>query len=55
MKKRILIADDEAALLKTMAFTLKRKGYETVTFENGRNAYNAIIETFKRGELFDLI
>ena len=55
MKKRILIADDEAALLKTMAFTLKRKGYEAVTFADGKSAYNAIMIASKNGKFFDLI
>ena len=55
MKKRILIADDEAALLKTMAFTLKRKGYETKTFIDGIGAFEEITEEFKNNLLYDLI
>ena len=55
MKKRILIADDEAALLKTMAFTLKRKGYDTVTVEDGQTAYNEILEAFHNNNNYDLI
>ncbi len=55
MKKRILIADDEAALLKTMAFTLKRKGFEAITFENGQSAYNEIKEAFQDNKLYNLI
>lgn len=55
MKKRILIVDDEAALLKTMAFTLKRKGFEAITFENGQSAYNEIKEAFQDNKLYNLI
>jgi len=54
-KKRILIADDEAALLRTMTFILKRKGYETVAVDNGRSAYNKILETYKNKNPFDLV
>ena len=55
MKKRILIADDEAALLSTMAFTLKRKGYETYTFIEGSSAYEEILKSFQNNKLYDLI
>ena len=55
MKNKILIADDEAALLSTMAFTLKRKGYETYTFIEGRSAYEEIINSFQNNKLYDLI
>ncbi|MFC1898563.1 response regulator [Candidatus Cloacimonadota bacterium] len=55
MKKRILIADDEAALLRTMAFTLRRKGYETKTFTDGRSAYEEIQKSIHDKSLYDLI
>ncbi len=55
MKNRILIADDEAALLKTMAFTLKRKGYETITFKDGYTAYKEIMEAFHNSNNYNLI
>lgn len=55
MKKRILIADDEAALLHTMAFTLKRKGYEVVIVEDGKSAYKKTMETYQNDKLYDLI
>ena len=46
MKKRILIADDETAMLHTMAFTLKRKGYEVETVSDGEMAYKKIMEKY---------
>jgi DNA-binding response OmpR family regulator len=55
LKKRILIADDEAALLRTMAFTLRRKGYETKTFTDGRSAYEEIQRSHHNNTLYDLI
>jgi len=54
-KKRILIADDEVTLLQTMAFTLKRKGFETVIVNNGNTAINKIKETYSNNESYDLI
>lgn len=54
-KKRILIADDEAALLQTMAFSLKRKGYDTVTVRDGKAAWKKIIEASQNNEHYDLI
>jgi len=53
--KRILIADDEVALLKTIAFTLKRKGYATSSFKDGKSAYEEIMKSFENNELYDLI
>jgi DNA-binding response OmpR family regulator len=55
VKKKILIADDEAALLRTMAFTLRRKGYETKAFTDGRNAYEEIQKSHHNNKLYDLI
>ncbi len=55
MKKRILIADDERALLHTMAFTLKRKGFDVETAEDGETAYKKIIDTYQNNKLYDLI
>jgi len=55
LKKRILIADDEAALLHTMAFTLKRKGYEVETAIDGESAYKKIMEKYFNDKLYDLL
>ena len=48
LKKRILIADDEKALLHTMAFTLKRKGLDVETAADGDSAFKNIMETFSK-------
>jgi len=55
MKKRILIADDEAAMLHTMAFTLKRKGYEVETVSDGERAYKKIMEKYFNHKIYDLL
>ena len=55
MKKRILIADDEVALLRTMAFTLKRKGFDVDIVEDGENALKKIMKTYQNNKLYDLI
>ena len=55
IKKRIFIADDEAALLHTMAFTLRRKGYEVAIAEDGKNALSQITEAYQNDKSFDLI
>jgi len=54
-KKRVLIADDEVTLLHTMAFTLKRKGYEVVTVKDGEAAYRKIIGRSGDETDFDLM
>ena len=41
-KKKVLIAEDEQTLLKTIEFTLKDKGYETITATDGEEALNLI-------------
>jgi len=55
LKKRIFIADDEVTLLHTMAFTLKRKGFEVEIAEDGESAYKKILETYQNNQLYDLI
>lgn len=54
-KQKIIIIDDEKTLLHTMAFTLKRKGYDVVIVEDGKNAHKKIIDSYKNDELYDLI
>jgi len=53
--KRILIADDEIELINSMAFTLKRKGFEISKATNGLSAFEQISETCKNNNPFDLI
>lgn len=55
MKKKILIADDETALLNTMAFTLKRKGFEVTIVEDGESALKNIMQTYQNNKFYDLI
>ncbi len=48
--KRILIAEDEVMLLKSIEFKLKKDGYEVVAVSDGQ----AAVESFKT-ESFDLV
>lgn len=48
--KRILIAEDEVMLLKSIEFKLKKDGYEVVAVSDGQ----AAVESFKTGS-FDLV
>ena len=52
-KKRILIAEDEINLLKSMSFTLRRKGFEVVEVSSGSQALKAVKDSDKF--YFDLI
>ncbi len=42
MKKKILVADDDPALLQMMEAVLKREGYEVLTAHNGQEALNLV-------------
>jgi DNA-binding NtrC family response regulator len=42
MAARILIADDDSSLRRVIQFKLKRKGFDVVAVENGRQAYNEL-------------
>jgi len=55
LKKRILIADDETALLHTMAFTLKRKDFDVEIVEDGENAFKMIMKAYQKNAFYDLI
>jgi len=44
MPKKVLAVDDEPEMLNLIQFTLKQGGYEVVTCDSGRHAWNAIIE-----------
>jgi phosphoserine phosphatase RsbU/P len=55
LKMRILIADDEASLLRTMAFTLKRKDLTVDTVNDGRMAYDKIFDNWDGKDYYDLL
>lgn len=38
MSEKVLVVEDEAALRETLAYNLKRQGYETLTAADGRSA-----------------
>src|SRR5208282_794677 len=42
MGKKVLVIDDEVDMLNVVEFALKKAGYEVVTCDNGRNAWDAI-------------
>lgn len=44
MPKKVLAIDDEPEMLNLIRFTLEQGGYEVVTCDNGRHAWNAIIQ-----------
>jgi two-component system, OmpR family, alkaline phosphatase synthesis response regulator PhoP len=54
-KKKVLIAEDEQTLLKTIEFTLKDKGYETITATDGEEALKQIKEQKPDVVLLDIL
>lgn len=44
MAKKVLVIDDEPEMLSLIRFTLEQGGYEVVTCDNGRHAWNAILQ-----------
>ena len=54
MAKKILIVDDEPDILKVLIFRLKKKGYEVVTANNGRQGLEIAINNDFDFFLFDL-
>ncbi|MFA6092308.1 MAG: response regulator [Elusimicrobiota bacterium] len=44
MPKKVLVIDDEPEMLNLIRFTLEQGGYEVVTCDNGRHAWNAILQ-----------
>jgi len=44
MAKKVLVIDDEPEMLNLIRFALERAGYEVVTCDNGRHAWDAIIK-----------
>jgi DNA-binding NtrC family response regulator len=50
MAHKILVVDDEDIIRESLSFVLKKEGYEVEEAENGKIAYNKIVESF-----FDLV
>lgn len=50
MAKKILVADDEPAVLRSLEFILKKEGYQVFTATNGQEAYD-----LASGNLPDLV
>ncbi|MBI5243013.1 MAG: response regulator [Elusimicrobia bacterium] len=44
MAKKVLVIDDEPEMLSLIRFTLEQGGYEVITCDNGRHAWNAILQ-----------
>ncbi|MFH1726230.1 MAG: response regulator [Elusimicrobiota bacterium] len=44
MAKKVLVVDDEPEMLNLIRFTLEQGGYDVVTCDSGRHAWNAILE-----------
>ena len=44
MAKKVLVVDDEPEMLNLIRFTLQQGGYDIVTCDTGRHAWNAIID-----------
>jgi CheY-like chemotaxis protein len=44
MSKRILVADDEPHVLRVLAHSLEREGYEVQTVSNGADAYERVVQ-----------
>ena len=44
MAHKIMVVDDEPEMLGLLKFTLERAGYEVSTCDNGRQAWDAIIQ-----------
>jgi two-component system alkaline phosphatase synthesis response regulator PhoP len=50
LAKKILVADDEPAVLRSLEFILKKEGYQVLTATNGQEAYD-----LASGNLPDLV
>lgn len=44
MAKKVLVIDDEPEMLNLIRFTLQQGGYDIVTCDTGRHAWNAIMD-----------
>ena len=54
-KKRILIVDDDPAILRLLSTNLKARGYEVVTASNGEEALDAVQTVFVDLIILDLM
>ena len=45
MSKRVLVADDEPHVLRVLAHSLEREGYEVQTVANGLDAYELVVQS----------
>ncbi len=54
-KARLLVAEDDHSLLTSLAFHLKRGGYEVLQAANGKEAMNHLIRSRKDNESVDLL
>ncbi|MDO4670939.1 MAG: response regulator transcription factor [Aerococcus sp.] len=53
--KRVLVVDDEAAILKLLAFNLKKDGYAVTTASDGKTAYTLAKESHYDFIVLDLM
>lgn len=52
---KILLVDDEANLLRSMAKTLLREGFDVETAEGNADAYELVQDAMVEGPAFDLV
>ena len=45
MSERILVVDDEDIIRESLSFILKKEGYAVAEAENGKIAYEKLLET----------
>lgn len=55
MAEKILVVDDEPILLKGLRFSLEQEGYEVETAEDGKEAYDKILENSYEAVILDLM
>ncbi|MBN1991772.1 MAG: response regulator [Anaerolineae bacterium] len=55
IEPKILVVDDEENLLRSVAKTLLREGFEVETADGNIAAYELVQESLREDELFDLV
>lgn len=55
MSEKILVVDDEPILLKGLKFSLEQEGYIVETADEGKDAYNKILENTYDAVILDLM
>ncbi len=55
MSRKVMIVDDEPLVRGLVAEIIRDNGYETYEFENGKDAYNAFMESVEKGEQYPII